>query len=93
MFVCLLRSVHGYPLRAEGLLSQEGGWTWLRSLVLYREDTGTFVGSLPHSSFTESTCKVLRKRGFIKTPRGWRIRTDQYGDYDTQSDVGKKRDF
>lgn len=76
MFVCLLRSVNGYPLRAEGVLTEEGDWTWLRSLCLYRETDGAFVGTLPHAYFTENTMKVLRKRGFTRTPRGWRIRND-----------------
>lgn len=81
MFVCLLRSVHGYPLRAEGLLREDGLYTWLSSLVMYREDTGVVVGSMPYSSFTESTIKVLRKRGFTKTKRGWRILTVDLGEF------------
>lgn len=76
MFICSLRSVHGYAIRAEGELHEENDWLWLRSLCLYRETDGAFVGTLPHAFFTENTMKVLRKRGFVRTPRGWRIRTD-----------------
>ncbi len=79
MFVCLLRSVHGYPLRAEAELSEHGQWLYVKSLCLYREEDGVFVGTLPYPAFTNSVIKVLRKRGFSRASSGWRIRE---GDYD-----------
>lgn len=78
MFICLLRSVHGYPLRAEAELVERGNWLYVRSMCLYREDNGIFVGTMPYTTFTDSVMKVLRKRGFIRAASGWRIRGTDY---------------
>lgn len=78
MFVCLLRSVNGYALRGEANLVEIGRWTYVKNLMLYREYDGCFVGNLSHQSFTDSVRKVLVKRGFIRSPSGYRILTDLY---------------
>ena len=77
----LLRSVHGYPLVGESETSCEGGWAYIRSIVLFREHDGAFVGSLAWRSFPESVLRALRKKGFLRSKRGWRIRVDHLDDY------------
>ena len=78
MFVCLLRSVNGYALRGEAELVEIGRWTYVKNLLLYREYDGAFVGTLSHRDFTDSVRKVLVKRGFIRSPSGYRVLTDLY---------------
>jgi hypothetical protein len=78
MLVCLLRSVNGYALRGEAELVEIGRWTYVKNLMLYREHDGCFVGNLPHQYFTESVRKVLVKRGFIRSPSGYRVLTELY---------------
>lgn len=77
MLVIQLRSTNGYPLRGEALTYEQGDWTYIKGLVLYREHDGALVGNLHHTNFGENVMKVLRKRGYTRYNGGWRIRTNQ----------------